>query len=647
MKQASILFLVTFSFSAVRSQHISPGGIKQPLFWLVTDENSIKSSYKNLSGTIAPSFDISNAPENLGLLNYRQAIKFSSNSTLYVNANGIDLSKASYFTVYQCTNANKENIIWHTLKDQKTGLVLTTSRLADLSDYKYMNYIDKLPQAPKVNMYVQQKEKDSIAALTQSLNLGSLPSSPSLPITTFTGLLPEFIVFDRVLNGQELLQVASYLSLKYGITLSEPEGTYLNSLGEIIWDGNSYSDFHHNITGIARDDSSGFVQRIATSSNNPGLLTVSTEQTFENNSSYIWGDNDLPLIPREHIPGVPPLLQKEWLMVSHGTMDSFRADIFFDTKQIDAPLPVNPVFWLAIDRSGTGDFSLSSTEYFKMSHIDANKIAQFRNVIWKRNNNKKERFAFIGAKDILVSTNITKPQCSNPFAGVLQFRVWGATFPCSLKVSNEHGQILLTQTLSDNREVLLANISSGRYTIAVSDAASHSYSDSYYVNNQDGPKPINIERTYILPEGQRLELNAAAYLSVEVTYEWRGGNGFYSKESQVSLSDAGNYTLTATKNGCAYVSEITIKRPAKNAISNISIYPNPSNTGSFGVKIKIDKVAPVTMTIFTEDGKLVGVRQLHGFANYTFTEHINQNGLYHLVFRSGLSVLIKDIIILK
>src|SRR5260370_4123708 len=140
------------------------------------------------------------------------------------------------------------------------------------------------------------------------------------------------IAYDKVLNSHERLQVATYLALKYGITLTEPGATYLNSAGEVIWDGYKYSAWHHNIAGICRDDSAVLDQTTACSSNLPGLLTMAARDTLANNSFLLWGDNGKPLTPAAKAPGMPLLLQKTWLMKPHGNLHPFATNLVFDTK---------------------------------------------------------------------------------------------------------------------------------------------------------------------------------------------------------------------------------------------------------------------------------------------------------------------------
>ncbi len=109
--------------------------------------------------------------------------------SLQVDLGTRDLRSASYFTVYKSFDTAKENSIWHITNDQKTTLVLTTDRMADLPAYQYMNYKDVVRDQPKVNVYVQHKEKDSLELTKQWWNIGVRPTAPLLPVINLKGLV--------------------------------------------------------------------------------------------------------------------------------------------------------------------------------------------------------------------------------------------------------------------------------------------------------------------------------------------------------------------------------------------------------------------------------------------------------------------------
>lgn len=75
-------------------------------------------------------------------------------------------------------------------------------------------------------------------------------SSITFPPTGFHGYIPEYIVWQRILNPLERLQAESYLALKYGITLSS---SYYDADGNIIWDRDANSTYHHRVAGLTHE----------------------------------------------------------------------------------------------------------------------------------------------------------------------------------------------------------------------------------------------------------------------------------------------------------------------------------------------------------------------------------------------------------
>ncbi len=636
MKQTS-QFIIWCMWASAAFGQISPGGVKNELHWYVTDADKLNASFisKKADNTIVlPVYNTSNIP---GGLNNYPALAFSNTSHLQIPLSNVDLSNASYFTVYKPFNVSKENIIWHIRKDSITDLVLTTTRMADLTFYKYMNFIDVIPLDPKVNTYIQQRVKDSIAPASQNWIFGSKPLYPSLPITPFQGLIPEIIAYDRVLNWEEQIRVASYLALKYGITLSEPGASYLNSAGEKIWDGESYTKYHHNIAGFGRDDSSGLFQKNASSSNYPiDLLSIELKDSLFNNKFLLWGDNGLQLIIDDKIPGIPQLLKKKWMTVAYNFTGNIHTDITINTKEIDVALPPKPVYWLVLDRTGKGNFSLPSTEYVRMSELDSRGMAHFKGISFNKDNSGKDVFAVVVGQELLASAFITSPACSDPTSGNVQIKVWGGQSPFKLSVVKDGKKIISELNFNNVGPIYIPGLTAGKYLIEIIDDMQRRYTDEFYINSIDAPFLKSIASNYMLQEGYRLQINAADQMENGLKYEWTGPGNFLSFNPKVTLTRPGLYTLKCTKNGCTSIQDILVNTPPKNIFTNIKVYPNPS-TGFFTVKISLDKPSIVFMDVYTEDGKLVLQRKLNGFANYSFSNELKANGIYFLLFQSGLS----------
>lgn len=646
MKTCSLLLLLWIIIPAAKGQSVkalNPGGVPGAIQWYCTDTAVGAPGLRSQLAGNTPLLSLEHA--SVVSLNFHPALIVNGLQPLRVDLGDRDLRSVSYFTVYQSLDTAAENSIWHITSDQQTTLILTTNRMADLSVYQYMNYKDVIRSQPKVNVYVHHKENDTIAATNQWWNIGMKPVTPQLPVVNFKGLIPEIVAYDKVLNSRERLQVASYLALKYGITLTEPAATYVNSAGEKIWDGYDYPDWHHNIAGIGRDDSSGLFQTKASSSNFPGLLTITTHDPVTNNSFLMWGDNGKQLTAAPKTAGMPIMLQKTWLMKSCGNVHAVKTDLEVDTRAIDATLPVQPVYWLAIDRSGTGNFS-PAMDFIKMDNLDKQGKAIFKNVLWDADGSGKDVWGIMAAQELLLATTINQPLCTLPRSGSLQVRILGGQAPFQLTVENS-SRLLISKRIDNTASpVDVDGLPTGKYFLRVTDAAKHSYRDSFYINNNDVPAPTNIAAGYTLPAGRSLQLDAVADISDGLTWQWKGPDNFESLGSQVTISNPGLYTLRCSKNGCVNEQDVLVKASPANVLCEVTVYPNPS-ASAFNARVTMDKPAPVTLSVYAPDGKLIYTRKGNDRANYLFTGELKASGVYELVFTSGLSKTNRRLVIAK
>jgi hypothetical protein len=422
--------------------------------------------------------------------------------------------------------------------------------------------------------------------------------------------------------------------------------TYVNSAGNTIWDGYDYPDWHNNIAGICRDDTAGLHQTKATSSHFPGLLTLSTHDALTNNSFLLWGDNGKPLTTAPKIAGLPSMLQKTWLTKPYGNPQPFITGLEIDTRAIDATVPVQPVYWLIIDRSGTGTFSLPTTEFIKMSNLSNAGKATFHPVKWDPDGSGKDVWGIIAAQELLLATTINQPTCVSANTGSLQVRILGGQAPFQLTLDNTTATFISKRIETADSPVDVSNLSTGKYFLKVTDAAKRIYKDSFYINNSDIPAASTIADSYTLQAGKPLQLDAAANMHHDLSWQWKGPGDFQAAGARVTITEPGLYTLLCSKNGCVNEQDVLIKAAPANILCDVTVYPNPS-AGAFNARITMDKPAPVTLSVYTQDGKLIYTQKGQDRANYLFTGELKASGTYELVFTSGLSKTNKRLVIEK
>lgn len=127
--------------------------------------------------------------------------------------------------------------------------------------------------------------------------------------SVFNGPLPEVILYNRILNPTERLQVNSYMAIRYGITLNQTTPTnYLASDGTTaMWNAANNTGYANHIAGIARDDKGSLYQKQSRSidtASTGNLIAVAVgddlaasnadnSDSITNDKSFlVWGDNN-------------------------------------------------------------------------------------------------------------------------------------------------------------------------------------------------------------------------------------------------------------------------------------------------------------------------------------------------------------------
>ncbi len=117
--------------------------------------------------------------------------------------------------------------------------------------------------------------------------------------------ISEVIGFQRDITLGERNRVRSYLAVKYGVTLAQPQNYIASDGTTISWNSNRNSSFNSNIFGLAKDDKTALDQRVSNSINSGTILTVATVNDFTsanssgsrtsftaNNTFLMFGDNN-------------------------------------------------------------------------------------------------------------------------------------------------------------------------------------------------------------------------------------------------------------------------------------------------------------------------------------------------------------------
>ncbi len=360
-----------WSCTSILAQAIAPGGVKGFISWYQTEEHSSQER-----------------------LNFNPAQPFPSPDDIHIPLNALNSDHSlSIFSVYQAQEGQQEMSIWSLLEGANTKLLLSSHRLADLAERRYMNFNEIQPWQAHINSYFQHKSAEQGQNGSYQLSLANRPQDYDLPIQSFRGVIPEVIVYDRVLSPKERLQVTSYLAIKYGLSIENIENSaYLNGSGDTLWLGRQNREYNHRITGIADDPASDLKQYKSSSSYDPKLLTISWEEAnnVSPNSFVLWGDNDQSLDWEDSPQTIKPL-ERQWRIRSNGV--SSPSSLQFYTRQLYQPVKNGETYWLLIDRSGTGQFQEAETDYIPLDQLNEEGYALFNQINWDRDGSGFDNFS--------------------------------------------------------------------------------------------------------------------------------------------------------------------------------------------------------------------------------------------------------------
>lgn len=174
----------------------------------------------------------------------------------------------------------------------------------------------------------------------------------------------EFILYSETQTPIERQRVNSYLGIKYGITLQQPQN-YLNSEETVVWNSGFNTVFNNNIFGIARDDMSVLSQRVSNSINeeNNIMLTLATSNNFilpsadvsrtafsQDKTFLMTGDNNVQALSLINYGTSGKTIQRSWF--AQKTNDTGLVWLQADLSRYTDILPTDKIFMLVADDAG-------------------------------------------------------------------------------------------------------------------------------------------------------------------------------------------------------------------------------------------------------------------------------------------------------
>ncbi|GJM33040.1 MAG: hypothetical protein DHS20C18_20410 [Saprospiraceae bacterium] len=621
------------------AQQIAPGGVKGAAVWYAVPKGETTWQSCFTFPENSPQWPINDQ----ALLNYNPGLWIDQHlAPGSISINDLDLNQATFFTIYQAADSTLEKSIWHLSRSDSTRLVLSTQRLADLQQWNYLNFSEVQTSQPSLNTY-QLHTKTKSQADNQTLHLGSVPTDQALPLVAFQGLLPELIIFDRVINPEERLRVESYLAIKYGLSLQQQDYvTYLNTSGDTIWNGRHYADFSNYITGIGRDDATGLNQLQSSCSYEPGFLTIAIEAQPQDQAFLLWGDNrqTLELSSREMLQ--PAHLKRQWRMQATNISAPLTSTVWLDSKRLQNALPPGQTYWFIIDPSSEGNFSGPNLSFYPANTLSPSGLATFTDIEWQAG---IHAFTFGVGPEMMVTSQIEAPQCQEASEGQLSLRILGGRAPYQCHLQPENGQNDRHWKIENNNWSQALNLPAGSYSFSVEDADGRLYRETFFLQAADAPV-AGLEREYTLPAQGQLVLDAGEQLDESnVTYHWITPDGQESYRAQLAIETPGTYRLIIDRQGCRSQQDIQIKSPEEDPFLRVQLFPNPSPDGQFQLRVLLRERATAKLAIYDANGQIMQNQRASDNDYYLFSGKLEQAGVYLFTLTSGNKTISRKLIV--
>ena len=348
----------------------------------------------------------------------------------------------------------EEQTIWSLGSGKNTTRIQTTDRAADLGHGTFMNYVkDSLPEM-RLYSYTTSLGNGN----GQTLHIGRTPNA-KLPVRNLEGNTEEYVVYNRQLSDVERQRVESFLALKYGISL---RSSYLNSRGAVIWNAYTNKAYGHRIAGIITDSLSALHIGKGRSCEDVAFLTVYARKRLYDGQSLLWGDDNGRLAFATS-KAYGKWLGRKW-STSATNMSGTEVDLVADSRQLRQiqPLSDGESYYLAVDPTGTGQFSVKTLQYYKAKKISGDSIL-FQNIKPGRN----DVFTLRAAKDMFTTIEVRQPGEKNGSTGSLDVRVTGGIPPYRMVLRRERVSVF-DRTTSDSLQTA-EGLAEGKYLLSTTD----------------------------------------------------------------------------------------------------------------------------------------------------------------------------------
>jgi hypothetical protein len=311
-----------------------------------------------------------------------------------------------------------------------------------------------------------------------------------------------------------------------------------------------------------------------------------------------------------------------------------------------AKLPVNPLgYWLVIDRSGQGNYSVDNLEYILPDKISNGKVI-YKNVMWDKDGSGKDNFGFAQAKELFVVVRkVSDPSCTNETAGKVTIEVVAGKAPFQYSLTNPEAEIS-REWKQSVKSINQGELVVGKYTLAVSDADNDKLVRNFSLAMPDALY-ITLGPDQKLNSGKDITLDVSSQVpdSIEVAYRWENNFGFSSTEKKIIAAESGIYRVFVTKqkDGCVFTDDMIVSGAES---QRIAVYPNVVRSNeSYNVSVSLDDPGKVLVTIFNSRGSQIQEMNNSGQSEFQFTTSLKDTGMYLVMIQTPKGVETRKVVV--
>ncbi|HEU5289449.1 MAG TPA: T9SS type A sorting domain-containing protein [Cyclobacteriaceae bacterium] len=626
-----LLALIFLLSTQIVSAQLSPSITIKPKVWLRADAGTITPVFwTDVSGNKRNATALANeGPTQTALMNFNNAIVFDGNDYMKIPYSLERTSELTILSVFHSSDTTERGL-WG-LEQAVTRSTLFTTRRAIGPDTLAADY-GKHEKRAVLNTLSQNWDKTVLLDSTAFLAFGS--AGKSTKYKPFSGQVAELIIFDRALTFLERVQYETYLGIKYGTSLKDQN--YVSLDNKVLWRASENKSYANHIAGIGREDAFQLYQKQSQSAYDSGFLTVSigritasnkdNSSAFANGNFLVWGDNNLSKVdkPGEGIDSVLSIVQRKWMMVATGNeVQKLETEMYVDLKKLRTSADG---YWMVIDRSGQGNFSVDNVEYIFPDRYTADGKAVYK-VLWDTDKSGKDCFGLARARNLFVVVRtLSDPSCKNETAGKVRIEVVAGkpTYQFTLATSTK----VLKEWNGKGSPVEHEGLREGKYVLTVKS------NDDQLVRNFSltMPDALHIDAGQdqrLLPDKEIvLDVKGQVPDNIPVTYLWENNFGLSSEGSKVTVTESGIYKISVTKlsDGCVFSDEVTITGTEE---QKLAVYPTIVNRGEqYNVSVSLPEQASVTVQVYDMKGNLIQEWIGSNRTEYSFKGVLNSSGMF-------------------